>query len=505
MPFNVSRHLRAAARLHPEKPAVVLASGAACSFGELEIECERFAAYFQKRGVRRGMRVVVAVRPGLSFVPTLFGCFRIGAVPVCIDPGMKLRNIMACVRDAGPAAVIGGLPALFLSRLFPSVRLRIPLPAASATNTQYEPCAVSENDEAAILFTSGSTGTPKGVVYTHGAFDAQQRLLRETYAIGHEEIDLVVFPLFALFSAAWGITAIIPRMNPARPAKASGAHLAYLIRSHGVTHTAGSPAIWKNLSAYCASNRVRLPTLKRILMAGAQVPEKLVRGCALLAENIHTPYGATEALPLTTISHPELFERYAQTRQGAGTCVGKPLPGVDVAIIPFIDEPVAEWSDSLRRPAGERGEIAVRARWVTREYFGRGEATRKAKIGEWHRMGDVGYLDPEGRLWFCGRKDHRIFTSTETIFPDPIEAIFDNHPKVPRAALVGVGPSGAQRPVLVVESAGATEGWKQELNTWAGSLGLQGVVFRKKFPVDVRHNIKIDRPKLARLVESEVM
>lgn len=513
---NVSRHLRAVAEREPEKIAVRDAQDRCLTFAQLDAECDRFAEEFVRHGVQPGMRVVVFVRPGLAFVPTLFGCFRMGAIPICIDPGMKLRQMLECIRGAAPSALIGTRRARLVARLFPrtfgsaKIRVRAPTITPGVFARVPRPLLARDSaDDAAVLFTSGSTGVPKGVVYTHGAFDEQLRLLRATYDIGPDEIDLVVFPLFALFSAAWGITAIIPRMDPARPARADGRHLADLIERYEVTHSSGSPAIWRNVVQSCEESGRRLPSLRRILMAGAQVPERLVRRASALGIKVHTPYGATEALPLTTIDDQNLFLEYASTRTGAGTCVGRPLEGVDIAIIPFVAGPIEVWDEKLRLSIGTRGEIAVRAPWVTREYFHAPEATRLAKIpsesGVWHRMGDVGYLDRLGRLWFCGRKDHRIFRSDRVLFPDPIEAIFDNHPRVRRSALVGVGPEGRQRAVLVVEAMHKSDQLRRDLRSFARSLecaeAVDAIVFSRHFPVDTRHNIKIDRPALARRVE----
>lgn len=514
MSFEVSRHLKEAARRNPHRPAVILASGKRIDFAQLDAETDRFARHFSECGIRSGMRVAVFVRPGLAFVPTIFGCFRIGAIPICLDPGMKLTNLLACLAESQPDAVVGPRRALWAARLFrrplKSARLRVVVPRIAPGHfspVSFEGPKQTSDATAAVLFTSGSTGVPKGVVYSHGAFDYQRAILRSTYAIGDDEIDLVVFPLFALFAAAWGITAVIPQMNPARPARASGEHLADLIRRHGVTHSAGSPAIWKNLAEFCERGSVRLPTLRRLLMAGAQVPEALVKRCAKLFDGtVHTPYGATEALPLTEMDSDQLAETYPATRAGAGTCVGRPLAGVDIAVLPLTEGPIAQWDEALRLGPDCRGEIAVRSPWVTREYFARPAANRLSKIPDadgtfWHRMGDVGYLDAEGRLWFCGRKDHRIETAEGVIFPDPWEAIFDQHPGVGRTAVVGVG----RQPYLIVEGSPRGAAFEKALRAHGRSrLGrdtIAGIRYRTHFPVDVRHNIKIDRPALARWAE----
>jgi acyl-CoA synthetase (AMP-forming)/AMP-acid ligase II len=200
------------------------------------------------------------------------------------------------------------------------------------------------------------------------------------------------------------------------------------------------------------------------------------------------------------------------TDEGKGICVGRPVRGIEVAIIVIRDEPIPHWDDSLRVPTGTIGEIVVKGPVVTREYFHRPEATKLAKIAEasgdsvWHRMGDVGYLDEEGHLWFCGRKSHRVILPSETLFTIPCEAIFNTHPDVSRSALVGVEIQGVRHPVLCVERKPQARGrpfedLTRELQTLAGThphaASIRLFLDHAGFPVDIRHNAKIHREKLA--------
>jgi acyl-CoA synthetase (AMP-forming)/AMP-acid ligase II len=183
---------------------------------------------------------------------------------------------------------------------------------------------------------------------------------------------------------------------------------------------------------------------------------------------------------------------------------------VELAVIEITDEPIPTWSDDLRVPTGTIGELVVWGPNVSRAYWGRPEADRMAKIQGGkeeirHRMGDVGYLDPEGRVWFCGRKAQRVLTSSGTLFTVPCEGIFDAHPRVYRSALVGVGKAPDQRPVLCVEveaGAGKSEALKREIlqlgAVHAQTREIKDLLFHPSFPVDVRHNAKIGRERLAR-------
>jgi olefin beta-lactone synthetase len=228
---------------------------------------------------------------------------------------------------------------------------------------------------------------------------------------------------------------------------------------------------------------------------------------------VHTVYGATEALPVASIGSDEILgETRHATDQGRGVCVGRPVAGIDVRIIGISDDPIPKWSDDLLVPDGTIGEIAVSGPVVTREYFNRPEATRLAKIADptravfYHRMGDVGYLDDRGRIWFCGRKSHRVVLPDETLFTIPCEAIFNTHPDVFRSALVGVKRGEETVPVICIEPARRLSRGEQQrvrrelLERGAGfphTRRIRTILFHPAFPVDIRHNSKIFREKLA--------
>ena len=536
---NVSALLREQAKRWPKKSATILDNGKRLSFQEMEAATCANVLEFKNAGIKTGDRVATFVRPSLDFVPVIFVLFRLGAVPVFIDPGMSVKNMLECVRESKCRAMVG-IPLAFILKkfkpqYFKDIEVSVCLSNSSfiatvlgatslrPASSKALPNNVSEYIEsvepstlAAILFTSGSTGIPKGVEVTHGILWRQQKILKETFHISDDEIDLVPFPLFALFSAAWGITSIIPAMNPAKPAKCSGQKLFETMKKYKVTHTAGSPAIWNNVLEYTLSNSKTLPDLKRVLMAGAPVSEKLIRGWRkILPEHGHvfTPYGATEALPLTYISDSELIaDCFAQTSLGKGTCVGKPLEGIIIKVLKISDDPIENIEDAVELKAGIIGEILVQGDIVTKKYFGRPKATKLAKIQDpanlnlWHRMGDLGYLDEQGRLWFCGRKDHRVqLTPSSELYPAQLEPLFNQLEGIKRTALVGITHPSNQlpnrEPVLMVEASKSNPQIEKLLLNKAlenkSTETINMVMFVKKFPTDVRHNIKINRQLLS--------
>jgi len=208
-----------------------------------------------------------------------------------------------------------------------------------------------------------------------------------------------------------------------------------------------------------------------------------------------------------------LSETLAASRAGAGTCVGRKFPGIDWKVIRITDGPLPEIGKVEELPPGEIGELMVRGPVVTRQYVTRRESNDLHKVadgdGVWHRMGDVGYFDAQGRFWFCGRKAHRVTTRGGTLFTIPCEAVVNEHPSVFRSALVGVGPPGEQVPVMIVEpwpdrrpsSEGEREALLAEVRELAGRHGrtsaIRHFLYHPKFPVDIRHNAKIFREKLA--------
>jgi len=502
----------------------------ALSFADLDAEVAAWRADLTARGVRRGDRVLVMVKPGLPLIAAAFALFGLGAVPVVIDPGMGLKSFLACVARSRPRVLLGIPLAQWVARIFRkpfrSVEIRIRVsgsPTARLTPKYQIPNPKSQiegnaaSDLAAVLFTSGSTGAPKGVCYTHGMFDAQVRLIRETYNIRPGEIDLPMLPIFALFNPALGMTTIVPEIDPSRPASVDPKKIIQAIHQEKVTSSFGSPTLWRKIAVHCHEHHVALPTMKRVLCAGAPVPPDLweLMSAVLPHGTLHSPYGATEALPVSSIGAAEVIAGTAiATEHGAGTCVGRVLAANEVKIIAITDGPLATLADARELPAGETGEIIVRGPTVTHAYDALPEATAAAKITDvsgavWHRLGDLGYFDAEGRLWFCGRKAERVEAMSGPLYTEQVEPLFTAHAEVNRVALIGLGERGRHRVALVVEPvAKAAVATSDDCRRFARELraialrhphtsGIKLFYFHLRFPVDVRHNAKIHRLALA--------
>jgi len=544
--LNVAAYLPERAQAHPDKIAVhqwqsSLFGGAYrhISYGDLDRDSEEISRGLSVLGIGRGVRAVLMVPPGRDFFALAFGMAKAGVVPVLVDPGMGLSNLKQCIAEAAPQAFIGiprahgarvasgwgretvtacvtvGGVGLFGGYTLDEVRMAGRAASGAAL-------ADTKPDElAAILFTSGSTGVPKGVMYTHANFAEQVQSLRRISDLGEGEVDLATFPPFALFDPALGMTTVVPDMDFARPASADPEKIVAAITEFGVTNLFCSPALLGVLARWGAPRGVKLPTLRRVVSAGAPVSARVIELIATMLDanaRVITPYGATEALPVSMIKSDELLgEARARNASGAGVCVGRVVDGVELAIIGISDEPIAVWDEALRVPAGVLGEITVRGAVVTQGYYAREADTALAKIpferGAWHRMGDLGYLDELGRLWFCGRKSERVLLDDGTTLTSvKCEAIFDAHPAVRRSALVGVQKETKTVPVLCVELAedarrdrAAIEAELRALGAEHGHTSTIGTfLFHSGFPVDPRHNAKIRRAELARWAEEKL-
>ena len=184
---NIARHLPLMAARQPDHAALKVARGRSAdgaidylslSFAELDAEVNSWCARLSKAGVGRGDRTLIMVKQGLPLIAAVFALFKLGAVPIVIDPGMGLKSFLACVKRSKPRALVGITLAQILSRVFLrtfwSVKVRVAAQSSetaritsenSNTVDHFAPAEVASDELAAILFTSGSTCAPKGVCY----------------------------------------------------------------------------------------------------------------------------------------------------------------------------------------------------------------------------------------------------------------------------------------------------------------------------------------------------
>lgn len=542
---NVSTGVTETAKKDPYKKAVVYPESrnrngrltySHFTFRQLDQESDCMAAGLENAGVERNTKTILMMKPCLDFYSLAFALLKIGAIPVLVDPSMGVTPLLGCVKEVKPEAFIG-VPwtrflKLFRPDIFKGVKTfittgqrmfwggttmeeirKVPWITPTIADTQAD-------DTALIQFTPGNTGPAKAVIHTHGNLTAQFRHIKDQFDISSEEVDLTTLSSFALLGPALGITSVIPDIDPAHPALANPLNILETIFDQGVTNMIASPALLDRIGRYGQNNRMMLPSLKRVISAGAPFPPSQVERIAKMLSGtaeVHTSYGSTEAMPILSIGSNEILsETKGLSEKGYGICIGRPVKEIDVRLIQITDDPVSTFSDDLLLPQGEIGELIVKGDPVSGHYLENSEQDTLQKIRAnsetWHRMGDLGWMDKNNRYWFCGRKNHRVRTEQGTYYSIPCEAIFNTHPDVYRSALVGIGTEENQTPVICIE---LEESHNLEQNRIEMELlalaeknvitqNIKTILFLKVLPVDDLHHTKIIREDLAIWAEEQL-
>lgn len=483
----------------------------AVSRGELVRDCHHIARALGDAGVRPGHKAVVMTRDAYDLTAVSYALGTLGAVPVLIEPR---AGVGRCLQDVAPDVFIGE-PLAHLGRRIlgwgrPHVRIPLvtgPLPlllgqrlATRAPADGLPPPQMREpaaDETALIAFTSGSTGRPKGAEYRHTTLAGQLDALTTLIGPRPDDVLLAGFPPVALLGPLLGPTTVVPAVNHLAPARTPPEELVEPILRHRATIVLASPAVLTLIAGHCARRGISLPSVRQVLSFGAPLRVRLadaLRDVVPEDAEILSVYGATECLPVSAIGDHELRASRIRPPMGhAGTCLGRPLPGIHPRI--------------LDADATGLGEIAVSGPTVSPAYHARPDADAVTKSvtgrGVLHRTGDLGRLDDQGRLWFLGRKAHLVVGAGFTLATEDVEAAADTAPGVRRTALVGVGTAVGRRPVLCVEllpsasRATALEAVRTLVGDHPEGRRVGTLLVHPGFPTDPRHNSKIDRPRLA--------
>ena len=543
------------------KPAVVemAADGTVArslTWQQLDSDVHRLATGLHLAGVRPGSRVSLMVPPGVDLTVALYACLRLGAVVVVADAGLGTKGLSRAVKGATPDFLIGIDRALAAARALGWAARRISvrdLPAArrrilgvetslAALTTAGRVRSAGPGDgngngngngngtywpdpdsPAAVLFTSGSTGPAKGVLYTHRQLAAMRDTVAETFGIHPGQRLVAGFAPFALLGPALGTVSVTPAMDVTAPRTLTARALADAAAAIDATVVFASPAALRNVVAtsggLSAEGTAALKRVELLLSAGAPVPEPLLAEMQRLlpGASLHTPYGMTEALPVTDISLEQIraaaFDAGSGTKPGAGNgvCVGRPVHGARVAVIPLAADGTAPGSTPVT-DAGITGEILVSAPHV-KDMYDRLWLTQEASTGVagWHRTGDVGHFDSDGRLWVEGRLAHVVTAPGSVVTPVGAEQAIERVAGIRMAAIVGVGPAGTQAVTAVVETvppvrkagpAGPELAGKVREAARTAGISVAAVLVVPAQPTDIRHNAKIDRTRLSRWAAS---
>lgn len=498
------------------------------SFGMLSQLVHKYRRGLAQLGLARGDKVLMLAQPGADFLALTYAVFASGAVPFFLDPGMGRENLMRCIEEINPDGFIGSPRAQLLrlkrKKIFPNLKFHLTtsewiytggpnisfLKKFAALPLDLAPAPRS----LLVAYTSGGTGIPKGVEFTAEMLAEQLRIFSDSFGLKAGDKDIPLLPIFSIFSLALGVCSVLPPIDPAKPLNLEAWKILTIANGLNVQSSFGSPTLWNKIGEYCFRSGDVFRSLKKVFMAGAPVSTQVIKRVkSVLSDGeVYTPYGSTEALPVTLISGPELEAARPMPAEGGeqGTLVGRPLPQVQVRIVRAA-KLIDETRDLNALPTYQIGEILVSGANVSPTYFHRESATRLGKPVEsgrvWHRMGDLGYLDEAGNLYFCGRAAHSVTAKGRTFYSIPTERIFNQHEKVRRSALVSlnggedVGIAVEPHPQHWPESEDLRASFAEELVKLAKSDPLTSqisrVFFHPSFPVDGRHNAKIFRDQLS--------
>jgi len=454
------------------KPAIIEGGGRTVSFAELDDRARALAAGYRERGIGKGDRVLMAMPVGIDLYASLAALWRLGATVVFPEPAMGMRGLRHAARVAQPKAFLSAGWYRLLGYAVPEL-LRLErrlVPVAADPGNAPDPWGAPD-DIALISFTSGSTGAPKAIARSHAFMMAQHEAIAPLLEPGPAgERDLVAFPVFVLVCLALGITTVLPAWKMIRHDTVSADTVHRQVERHGATRLLVPPSICETLS-----RASRLPKLNAIFTGGGPVfPDTLERLAALQPGlRLTAVYGSTEAEPIAHLDHdtitPADFERM---KGGGGLLTGAPVAAVDVMI--------------------ENGEILVAGDHVNEGYLDstQNAETKIERDGRiWHRTGDAGRFDDQGRLWLLGRTSARI----GGVDPFAVETAARFWPGTRRSALADVDG----HPVLAVQGDDANlEEWRHA----AAALGVTDVRPVPAIPLDRRHRSKTDYAALDQLL-----
>jgi len=387
------------------------------SYGDLEDRTARVANLLRRRGAAPGERVALQVEKSVDAVVIYLATLRAGAVFLPLNAAYTPAEVDYFLKDAEPAVFIQDAGAFAAEA------------AALDPDPRVEPRAAS--DLASIIYTSGTTGRSKGAMLTHGALAANALALHEAWGFSPDDVLLHALPIFhvhGLFVAlhcaflSGGPMVWLNRFEDA-------AVLEGLSRS---TVMMGVPTFYTRLLANPGLTREAVAHMRLFISGSAPLLESAFEAFEVrTGHQILERYGMSEAVIITT--NPLEGARIAGS-------VGYPLPGVE-----------------LRIGGGEgTGAIEIRGPSVFSGYWRMPEKTREEFTTDgFFITGDVGRVDPDGRLWISGRAKDLIISGGYNVYPKEVELILDELPGIRESAVIGVPhPDFGEGVVAVVEALG---------------------------------------------------
>jgi len=519
----------------PDAVALIEGTGrsrSTCTFAELDQRSRHVARQLRCDGLAPGDVVCLAQPVSVNLYVVLAGLLRAGLVAMIPDASAGLDRLAACCRTVAPDAIVGPGKAHLLRLLRSDIRAiprayttgRLPLPRTTRLDLSGSLHAGDDGsveptnlDDAAVLsFTSGSTGTPKTIARSHGLLRGQYEAIRDALDLRPGQTDLSALPVFVLANLAAGVTTVLPNDSLQRPGAVDPVRIGQQLRAERPDRLTASPAFIERLLV----DPDALSSLRRIDTGGAPVPYALqqrIRHAAPHAE-LTVVYGSSEAEPIAHVAHRDVSpEDVGAMERGDGLLVGRAVESADVRILPDRwGTPIGPFSQSNVEaqsvPTGASGEIVVAGPHVVPGYLDADDAVHKIQVDGtvWHRTGDAGRIDAQGRLWLLGRCSERLHDPRAVEHESTSLSAYPFSVEIAAASVDGVARAAALMwdgvPCVVLERG---SGARNDSALAADALGrLSDSPIRRAYvvehvPVDRRHNAKVDYTATRAMLERE--
>lgn len=501
----------------PEQPALIHGHHQ-ISYRELAHRSRAVGSFFQGAGVQPGQRALLLVPLGIDLYVLLLGLLRIGVAVVLIDPTVGKSQITQSIAAVEPDLLIGS-PKAHLLRLTSGAIRRITrnftwqgwiLGSRTIHPGNPDACrdaATDPADPALITFTSGSTGRPKAICRTHGFLQHQQAVLCRTLPAQAGAVEMNTLPVFILSSLAQGVTVIMPQQLGKPITAINFAQIIDELDAHRVTRLLAPPAFCQRLVDCLAERDETLPTIRQLYTGGGPVFASLLTSLGQQVPNatVTAVYGSTEAEPIAHIEMAHLPPTDRQAIQkGKGLLAGHPVAEIQLAILPdTVGQPIGALTEAdflnAQLPPNCPGEIVVAGAHVQQGYLWGDDGLTKFNVDHtiWHRTGDAGYLDSDGRLWLLGRCAARVVVGNQVHYPFALEAAAMAHDGVERAAFVQVA---GERVLAIQSQPGRWATLRTELQTTMAGMAIDRLQWVATIPMDTRHQSKVLYADLQRLL-----
>ncbi len=503
---------------NPQKLAIISPTKQ-ITFEELAQEIQQTSAYFLKKGIKKGDKVLVFVGMGIDLYRIVLAIFNIGAVAVFLDAWVSKARMELCCKIADCVALVGNWKVKFLS-FFSKELYKIPIKLGlffpkNLENNFTKNTEITAQDPALITFTTGSTGTPKGAIRTHIALLAQFEALISKINPSENEINMPVLPIILLLNLASGVTSILANCKPNKLKNFKPKKIISQLQKYEVNSLISSPFFIKKLSEYVISQNLKLPFITKIFTGGSPVfaQEAHIYTKAFPNTHIEIVYGSTEAEPISSALAKDIVnfsvdfsENQDKKSYQKGLFVGKIDPNTNLKIIKINENAInihsKEELEQITLFTHEIGEIIVSGNHILEKYIQNEEAIKRNKIfvGEknicWHRTGDSGYVDEKNNLFLTGRCAYIIQKHEKMIFPFICENHFLQIEGINIATILEVN----QKIIIFVEINKKTN--KHIIYKKLSKLCMEfyiefdEIIFLAKIPRDLRHHSKIDYARL---------